>query len=167
LKRKVIIHHLEMTDRADFRPAAVKREGLEVRQSHIPCPELNRFFYAAVGEAWSWVDRLIWTDEHWLDYLDRPELATWIGYFKGTPAGYFELEAQPESSVEIVYFGLLPQFVGIGIGGQFLNEAIERAWEMGGSRVWLHTCSLDHPAALANYEARGFKVFKEEVTYQT
>ena len=162
MKRKVIIHHLELTAQADFHPASSKGPVLEVRQSSIPCPDLNRFFYATVGKAWSWIDRLGWTDDQWMAYLDRPELTTWIGYLSGTPAGYFELEAQAGQSVEILYFGLLPQFIGAGIGGTFLNTTVETAWKLGGKRVWLHTCSLDHPTALANYQARGFKIFKEE-----
>lgn len=164
MKQKVIVHHLELTDLADFRPALSNGPELEVRQASIPCPALNRFFYATVGEQWSWIDRLPWTDDQWLAYLSRPELTTWIGYLSGTPAGYFELEVQAEGSVEILYFGLLPQFIGAGIGGTFLNTTVETAWKLGGKRVWLHTCSLDHPYALQNYQARGFTLFKEETT---
>ena len=80
----------------------------------------------------------------------------------GTPAGYFELERQAEGSVEIAYFGLLPQFVGRGLGGALLSAAVERGWEGGARRVWLHTCSLDHAAALPAYQARGFRIFETE-----
>ena len=92
--------------------------------------------------------------------MDRPQLATWLAYLHGTPAGYFELETQPDDSVEIAYFGLLPQFIGQGIGGVLLTRAIESAWQMGAERVWVHTCSLDHPQALKNYQARGLQIFK-------
>jgi GNAT superfamily N-acetyltransferase len=103
-----------------------------------------------------------------MGYLDRAELETWVGYRSGTPAGYFELERQVDPSggaaVEIVYFGLLPGFIGHGLGGRLLSAAIDRAWEMvaGAGRVWVHTCDLDHPQALANYQARGFEVFLVE-----
>ena len=80
----------------------------------------------------------------------------------GMPAGYFELERQPDDRVEIVYFGLLPTFVEKGIGGWALSEAVRRAWAIGAKRVWMHTCTLDHPRALANYVARGFRLFKVE-----
>ena len=103
-----------------------------------------------------------WSYQQWLDYLDRPELETWVGYVEGTPAGYFELERQPENQVEIAYFGLLPQFIGNGLGGRLLTCSVERAWKMGAARVWVHTCTLDGPAALSNYRARGFRIFKEE-----
>lgn len=157
-----ITYYLEMTSPADLRPAQVNRIDLEVKQARIPCPELNRFLYSAVGGDWYWIDRLSWTYESWLRYLDRPELETWVGYHSGTPAGYFELETQAEANVEIAYFGLLPQFVGQGLGGRLLTAAVQRAWQRGAARVWLHTCTLDHPWALANYQARGFRLFKQE-----
>ncbi len=78
------------------------------------------------------------------------------------PAGYFELEAHADASAEIVYFGLLPEFHGRGLGGFLLSEAVREAWATGAPRVWLHTCTLDSPAALPNYLARGFRPFKEE-----
>ncbi len=129
-------------------------------------PELNRFFYTAIGGDWYWLERLAWTYAEWLKYLARPELHTWIVTVEGIPAGYFELEKQPGDDVEIVYFGLLPAFVEAGIGGWALTQAIERAWEMGARRVWVHTCDLDHPRALANYLARGFTVFKTETKHE-
>jgi len=82
-----------------------------------------------------------------------------VAYVSGTPAGYFELEMQAGGNVEIVYFGLLPQFIGRGLGGALLTATVERAWALGAHRVWVHTCSLDHPNALPGYQARGFRVF--------
>jgi GNAT superfamily N-acetyltransferase len=133
-----------------------------VEQACVPTPELNRFFYTAVGGDWYWIDRLEWTCDQWLAWLDRPDLEAWIGHFQGTPAGYFELERQPGGNVELAYFGLLPGFLGRGLGGALLTAAVERAWAMGASRVWVHTCSLDAPAALRNYQARGFRHYATE-----
>jgi GNAT superfamily N-acetyltransferase len=163
MKVTVVTHHLEMTDPRALRPARHRPEGGELKQAKIPCPELNRFFYTAVGGDWYWIDRLGWTYEQWRSWVDRPELETWAAYQDGTPAGYFELEAQPGDSIEIAYFGLLPAFIGRGLGGWLLTAAIKRGWQRGAVRVWLHTCSLDHPQALANYLARGFRQFREEV----
>lgn len=163
MKTQVTTYHLEMTDPAQLLPTSQRAAELLVQQAAIPCPELNRFLYASVGGDWYWIDRLGWSYDRWLAYLQRPEVETWIGYVAGTPAGYFELEKQSEGNVEIVYFGLLPQFVGRGLGGALLTETIRRAWAMSATRVWLHTCSLDGPHALANYQARGFRLFKEEV----
>src|SRR4030095_12882653 len=120
------------------------------------------FLYTAVGGDWFWIDRLSWTYEQWLAWVDRPELETWIGSVEGTPAGYFELEKQAESNVELASFGLVRPVIGRGLGGALLTAAVERAWRMGATRVWLHTCSLDGPASLANYQARGFRIVKTE-----
>lgn len=162
MRVKVTTYHLEMTDPSALRPAK-ENPALELKQAKIPCPELNRFLYTAVGGDWYWIDHLLWTYAQWQQWVDRPELQTWVGYVEGTPAGYFELEAQPGGHVEIAYFGLLPQFVGKGLGGHLLTAAIECGWQMGAKRVWVHTCTLDHPKALANYQARGMRLFKEEV----
>jgi GNAT superfamily N-acetyltransferase len=163
MRVRVVTYHLEMTDPAALRPARQQPDHLELRRAAIPCPELNRFLYTAVGGDWFWIDRLGWTWEQWRQWVDRPELETWVAYLEGTPAGYFELEAQAGGSVEIAYFGLLPGFIGRGIGGWLLTAAIARGWQRGARRVWVHTCSLDHPRALANYQSRGLRIFKEEV----
>ena len=73
---------------------------------------------------------------------------------------------QAEESVEIAYFGLLPPFIGQGMGGALLSDAVAAAWEFGAKRIWLHTCSMDHPSALANYQARGFKIFETVDDYE-
>lgn len=158
---EITTYYLEMTDPAELRPARPAPKGFRLMQAEIPLPDFNRFLYTAVGGDWHWTDRLSWSRERWLAYLDRPELETWVGYVQGTPAGYFELEMQAGSAVEIAYFGLLPAFIGRGLGGVLLTAAIRRGWEMGARRVWVHTCTLDHPAALANYQARGLGIYKE------
>jgi len=163
MNTQVTTYHLEMLDPAQLRPARRGALDMQLRRAEIPCPELNRFLYAAVGGEWYWIDRLSWSYDRWMAYLERPELETWVAYISGTPAGYYELERQPEDNIELVYFGLLPQFVGQGLGGTLLTSAARRAWAMGAARVWVHTCSLDGPHALANYQARGFRIFKEEV----
>jgi GNAT superfamily N-acetyltransferase len=163
---RVLTYYLEMTEPSRLRPAPGNGD-LEVRRAEVVCPELNRFFYTAVGGDWFWIDRLPWTYEHWLRWLDRPEVTTWIGSHRGSPAGYFELEHEPDTGVEIAYFGLLPQFLGRGLGSQLLTAAVRRGWELGPKRVWLHTCTLDHPQALANYQARGFTLYKQEESWVT
>lgn len=164
MRREVITYHLEMTDRSALRPSQAQPSNVVLMQAKIPCPEFNRFLYTAVGSSWYWVNRLSWTYDRWMQYLNRRELETWVAYVDGTPAGYFELEAQAGGDVEIAYFGLLPAFIGKGLGGWLLTAAIERAWQMGAARVWVHTCTLDHPAALKNYQARGLRIFKQVIS---
>ncbi len=158
----IVITHLEMHSPSALRPKPAPRADSLVARVPTPQPELNRFFYSAVGGDWYWLDRLPWTYANWLKYLDRPELETWIVSVGGVPAGYFELERQAPADVEIVYFGLLPAWTGVGLGGWALSEAVRRAWDGGTKRVWVHTCDLDHPGALSNYLARGFTIFKTE-----
>lgn len=162
VERLVTTTHLEMADRGQLRPARSATVPFDLVRVEIPCPQLNRFLYTAVGARWTWYSRLPWSRARWLAYLDRPEVETWVAYVSGTPAGYFELERQDEGSMEIAFFGLLPSFIGKGLGGHLLPAAATRARVMGAKRVWLHTSDLDHPRALANYQARGFMVFKVE-----
>jgi GNAT superfamily N-acetyltransferase len=86
-------------------------------------------------------------------------------WVSGAPAGYFELHVEPDRAIEIVYFGLFDQFTGRGLGGHMLTEAVKEAWAAGATRVWLHTNTLDHPAALPNYLNRGFQIARTE-TYE-
>ena len=153
-------YYLEMRNRSELQPKAAP-DGFQITRVEVPCPEFNRFLYAAVGWQWYWIDKLNWTFEQWRAQVTRPEFGTWVGYFFGTPAGYYELEQQADGDIEIAYFGLLPQFVGKGLGGALLTSAIESAWDWGAKRVWVHTCSLDHPSALTNYQARGLRLYKE------
>ncbi len=134
----------------------------QVTQCKVKMFQFNRFLYEIVGRQWGWNDKLSWSDQQWKAYAEADGLSTWVAYSGGSPAGYFELQQHKAASVEIAYFGLVPRFIGKGLGGFLLSKAIKSAWEMGASRVWVHTCSLDHPNALRNYQARGMKIFKTE-----
>src|SRR5205823_11716621 len=147
-------------------------ERLRIREQTRPNWRFNRDMYFQVGEQWRWIDRRPWTDEQWKGYADAPELRTFAAYFDDALAGYYELrrESEPDGqngAVEIAYFGLLPDFVGRGLGGALLTSAIEEAWRISPSRVWVHTCNRDHPQALANYQARGLVIYKIEETVGT
>jgi GNAT superfamily N-acetyltransferase len=151
---------LQMTDPAQLARAPEPDPDLQVVQAELPSPELSRMLYTAVGSDWQWTDRLAWTWGQWYDRLEREEVETWVAWVRGTPAGYAELE-RDDDAVEIASFGLLPDFVGRGLGKRLLDAAVRRAWALGPRRVWLHTCSLDGPAALPNYQARGFELYDE------
>ena len=154
---------LEMLRPEDLRPALLDDPALDVRRAEIPSPQLNRWLYTAVGGQHYWIDRLGWSFDRWRQYLEQPGVETWVAYLRGTPAGYFELERQPDAAVQIAYFGLLPGFQGRGIGGHVLTVAARRAWDAGTRRVWVHTGTLDGPHARRNYESRGFRVFDTRV----
>jgi GNAT superfamily N-acetyltransferase len=125
-------------------------------------PSFYRFLYAEVGRPWHWLERLPWTDEAIRRHLAQPGLELWVLYCNGTPAGFGELRRQRDQSTEIAYFGLLPEFIGRGLGRAFLSATVAEAWKGGTKRVWLHTCTLDHSNALPNYLKRGFRVFRQE-----
>jgi GNAT superfamily N-acetyltransferase len=154
--------YLEMRDRGALRPARVNAPDIAVARVEAPNPSLWRWLYTEVGRAYRWFDRLGWTDAEARDYLQDPRVSLWLLTVRGETAGYFELNQEDGGAVEIVYFGLLPSFTGQRLGGHLLTEAVERAWSLGASRVWLHTCSFDHPAAIPNYIKRGFTIFKIE-----
>jgi GNAT superfamily N-acetyltransferase len=124
--------------------------------------QYNRFLYHLIGEDWHWTDKNVWTEEEWRKYAEDDNLRTWIGYVGGSPVGYYELRSQKRGNVEIVYFGLAKPFIGKGFGGPLLSHAIQSAWNWGAKRVWVHTCTLDHPHALVNYQARGMRIYKTE-----
>lgn len=158
--------HLEMRSASDLRPSKPSTLPYRLVRAEIPSPEFGRFLYTAVGSRWVWYSRLPWDRARWLERLESPDVEMWVAYVAGTPAGYFEIERHDDETVEIVYFGLLPDFLGKGLGGALLTDAVRRAWEMGAKRVSVHTCDLDGPQALRNYEARGFRVFKTEEAYE-
>jgi len=157
--------YLEMTSAEQLDAAPPPSGTVEVDRVETCPPPFWRQLYTEVGRQYHWVDRLGWTDEEIAAYLTDPALELWVLRSSGETAGYFELRRHPDGAVEIAYFGLLPAFVGRGLGKYLLTRAAERAWERGASRVWLHTSSLDHPSALPNYLARGFSIWKQE-TYE-
>jgi GNAT superfamily N-acetyltransferase len=160
---EVTTWYLEMLSRDQLRATSLAGD-VRVERADVPSPELSRFLYTAVGGHWYWIDRLDWDFARWMAYLDRPAVDTWVLYKSGTPAGYVELEVQPDDNVEVAYFGLLPRFIGQGLGGYLLSSGVARAWDQGARRVWVHTCSLDGPRALANYLARGFVIYDQRST---
>jgi GNAT superfamily N-acetyltransferase len=160
-KEAVTVFFLTMNNSSQLRPVRPPLANMSLRQVSLASPEFSRFLYTAVGGNWYWLDRLCWSYQHWLDWLSQAEVQTWVLYLADTPAGYFELQQQSNGDVLICYFGLLPQHTGRGLGGYLLTLAIEKAWAMPANRVKLNTCTLDHPSALSNYQARGFKIYQE------
>ena len=143
-------YYLEMTSPSQLKSKPVIGD-LEIIQSTIPQFEFNKFLYILVGKAWEWTDKLSWSDDEWETYTQNIGMKTWVAYFKGSPAGYYELLLQENGDVQIEYFGLAAPFIGKGFGGYLLTHTIETAWALKGTkRVWVHTCSLDHPSALQN-----------------
>lgn len=159
----VTIKYLEMTAPGELRPKRSSLEGVTVTRVPQPMPELNRFFYQAVGAEYGWFERLDWSAAQWRDYVEQPDIETHVLAVTGIPAGYFELLHHQSGDIEIKYFGLIGSFIGRGLGGHMLTAAAEAAWAAGAKRVILDTCSLDHPRAFEHYVARGFKHYRTDV----
>ena len=125
--------------------------------------QLNKFFYKNIGKKHKWVDRLVWTEAQWIDYVSNKSVKTYIFKFKNDLAGFFELISHNEKKeVEIAYFGLLEEFHNKKLGSYLLSQAIKKSFTENINRVWVHTCTLDHRNALKNYISRGMKIFKTE-----
>ena len=125
--------------------------------------QLNKFFYKNIGKKHKWIDRLVWTEAQWIDYVSNKNVKTFVFKFKDNLAGFFELISHDEKKeVEIAYFGLLEEFQNKKLGSYLLSQAIQQSFKESINRVWVHTCSLDHKNALNNYIARGMKIFKTE-----
>ena len=126
--------------------------------------QINKFFYKNIGKKHKWIDRLVWTEAQWIDYVSNKNIKTYVFKFKNNLAGFFELISHSEKKeVEIAYFGLLEEFQNKKLGSYLLSQAIQKSFNSGVERVWVHTCSLDHKNALNNYIARGMKIFKTEI----
>ena len=125
--------------------------------------QLNKFFYKNIGKKHKWIDRLVWTENQWIDYVSSEKVKTYVMKYKNDLAGFFELIFHTEKNeVEIAYFGILEEFQNKKLGSYLLSQAIKKSFKKDINRVWVHTCSLDHKNALNNYIARGMKIFKTE-----
>jgi len=163
MPRRAVRTYLQMADPSDLTGETTPPPGVTLQREASCPPAVWRHLYTEVGREYYWVDRLAWSDEEIARYLADPALELWVLRQSGELAGYFELRKEDDGAVEIAYFGLLPAFTGRGLGRFLLTAATERAWARGATRVWLHTSSLDHSAALPNYLARGFSIWKQEV----
>src|SRR2546426_719634 len=155
--------YLELKYRDQFRAAFGDFPDVVAERVAHPTPGLYRFCYRTVGAAYHWRDRWDWSDAEIATHLAQPEITLHVAEYGARLAGWYELRRVPQDgSVEIAYFGLAPDAVGRGLGKHLLSCAVQDAWVLDATRVWLHTSTLDHPHALPNYEARGFAVYRTE-----
>ena len=163
MKDKIFRNYLELNSLKEFKEVRKPSKEYSVELLTPKDFQLNKFFYKKIGKKHHWVDRLIWTDLEWTQYVSDKKLFTYILKDKDEIAGYFELIYRNETKEsEIAYFGILEEYFGKKLGGYLLSEAIKNSFTLGCLRVWVHTCSLDHKNALKNYLSRGMKIFKSE-----
>ena len=163
MTKKIFRNYLELKSLESFKEVKKPLEDYYVELVNPKDFQLNKFFYKSIGRNCQWVDRLVWTDLDWTKYVSDESIFTYILKSKDEIAGYFELLFNNDTKeAEIAYFGILEEYFGKKLGGYLLSAAIKKSFTFDCSRVWVHTCSLDHENALKNYLARGMKIFKSE-----
>ena len=164
MTQKIKRSYLEINSLQDLKEVSKSSTDLSLNLLDPIDFQLNKFFYKNIGKNHNWIDRLIWTENQWIDYVSNKNVKTFLFKCKEDLAGFFELILHSEKKeIEIAYFGLLEEYQNKKLGSYLLSEAIKKSFEYNAKRVWLHTCSLDHKNALNNYITRGMKIFKSEI----
>ncbi len=164
MTQKIKRNYLEINSVQDLKEVSKSSTDLTLNLLDPIDFQLNKFFYKNIGKKHKWIDRLIWTENQWIDYVSNKNVKTFLFKCKEDLAGFFELILHSEKKeIEIAYFGLLEEYQNKKLGSYLLSEAIKKSFEYNAKRVWLHTCSLDHKNALNNYITRGMKIFKSEI----
>ena len=166
MSKKVERNYLEINFIKDLKESSNFPENHSINFVDPVDFQLNKFFYRNIGKNHHWVDRLVWTEKQWINYVSDKNVKTYVLKNEKDLAGYFELILhQEKDEVEIAYFGLLKEYQNKKLGSYLLSAAIKNSFLSNPKRVWVHTCSLDHKNALNNYVARGMKIFKTETIF--
>ncbi len=158
-KLECTVTYLEMGAPPELPPLAPPTDSrlkLALLRAERPSVSFYRYLYDAVGGPWLWTDRKALSDEQLAAIIQDDEVEIYLLYANGVPAGYAELDMRGRPEVNLAYFGLLPEFIGQGLGAYFLNWTVRRAWEHGPSRFTVNTNNFDHPRALPLYQKMGF-----------
>tara|TARA_B100000579_G_C22685288_1_gene782310 strand:- start:502 stop:1005 length:504 start_codon:yes stop_codon:yes gene_type:complete len=163
VNKKVDRNYLEIQSLDDLVGSKNPSDEFIIELIDPPDFQLNKFFYKNIGKKHHWVDRLIWADKQWIDYINDKKVKTFVLKKKNDLVGYYELILHlDQNETEIAYFGILEEYQNQKLGSFLLTSAIKNSFSFNPKRVWVHTCSLDHRNALKNYISRGMKVFKKE-----
>ena len=161
MNKKIQRNYLEINSLSELNESKIVEEGYSIKLVEPVDFQLNKFFYKNVGKNHHWVDRLVWTEKQWTEYVSNKKVKTYILKKQDDLAGYFELILH-QNEIEIAYLGLLEEYQNKKLGSFLLSSAIKNSFSYQTKRVWVHTCSLDHKNALNNYISRGMKIFKKE-----
>ena len=162
MNKKIERNYLEINSLSELNESKIVEEGYSIKLVEPVDFQLNKFFYKNVGKNHHWVDRLVWTEKQWTEYVSNKKVKTYILKKQDDLAGYFELILH-QNEIEIAYLGLLEEYQNKKLGSFLLSSAIKNSFSYQTKRVWVHTCSLDHKNALNNYIDRGMKIFKTEI----
>ncbi len=158
---EVVITYLAMKQEPVLRLIQPKVKGLSLLKSTGINTGFYRYLYDAVGRPWIWTDRKKLSDEQLSTILEDDAVDLFVLYVDGTPAGYFELDGREMPTIDLAYFGIMPDFIGLRLGPYLLNQALMTAWEREPEQVTVNTCTLDHPKALPMYQRFGFEVYDQ------
>jgi len=148
VNKKVQRNYLEINFLKDLKENSDFSENYSIDLVDPADFQLNKFFYKNIGKKHHWVDRLIWTEKQWIDYVSDKNVKTYVLKNEKDLVGYFELILHSEKKeVEIAYLGLLEEYQNKKIGSFLLSAAIKNSFLNKPKRVWVHTCSLDHKNA--------------------
>lgn len=159
--RTTLVTYLEMKERPNRPAAPAPRRGLRIQRARRPTLSFYRYLYGAVGQPWAWTARSVMTDRQLAKIVQDPAVEVHVLWQDGVPAGLAELDRRRPPEVELAYFGLIPEFIGQGLGRFLLDWAVDHAWRTQPRRLWVHTCDLDHPRALPLYQRAGFVAYQQ------
>ena len=164
MKKEIKRSYLEINSLEDLNQGSKPSDDYSLNLLDPINFQLNKFFYKKIGNKHSWLDRLTWNEDQWIDYVSSENVKTYVLKCKDDLAGFFELiYHQEKKEVEIAYLGILEEYHNKKLGSYLLSEAINISFKNKINRVWVHTCTLDHKNALNNYMTRGMKIFKTEI----
>ncbi|MEN3749306.1 GNAT family N-acetyltransferase [Sphingomonas sp. HF-S3] len=157
-----VVTSLEMLTKPTPRPTPPS--PFRLVRWEAPESERYRTLFRRVGEPWMWFSRLVVAEERLRGILDDPAVEIYaVADRGGIEIGMLELDFRVEGVCELSFFGLVPELAGKGHGGWLMGHALNLGWRAGISRMWVHTCTLDHPAALGFYRRHGFAPYRREV----
>ena len=166
MKKEIKRNYLEIKSLNELAEVSKSSDVYSINFLDPPNFQLNKFFYKNIGKDHHWVDRLVWSEKEWIDYVSNEKVSTYILRKEKDVCGYFELIFHKDKNeFEIAYFGLLKEYHNKKLGSFLLSFAIKKCFEKNINRVWVHTCSLDHDNALMNYLSRGMKIYKRETVF--
>ena len=166
MKKEIKRNYLEIKSLNELADVSKSSDVCSINLLDPPNFQLNKFFYKNIGKDHHWVDRLVWSEKEWINYVCNEKVSTYILKKEEDVCGYFELIFHKDKNeFEIAYFGLLKEYHNKKLGSFLLSFAIKKCFEKKINRVWVHTCSLDHDNALKNYLLRGMKIYKRETVF--
>ena len=157
-----VVTFLEMCKRPPARPLPAAQ--LRLARWKAPAPEKYRTLFRRIGERWLWFSRLVMSDAQLTAIIHDPAVEIYAVLDpKGIEVGLIELDFRRPPDCELAFFGLIPELAGQKLGRWMIAQVMALGWRPGIDRLWVHSCTLDHPSALGFYRAQGFEAYRREI----